>query len=306
MRRIVVLAILSFITWMSSVHAIHGPVSGCCLGVSNTRVPLWKIKNYTIQFEGVCPFTAIVFQTELGNRICKDPQSDWAKKAKMKVDEAKRLLEMEQNKKASTRDFASTVPSTTKKVTVKVDEEAKGFVEMEQNTQASTSDPQSDLTEKVTVKVDEAKGLLEIEQNTQASTSDPQSDWAEKVTVKVDEAKGLLEIEQNTQASTSNPQSDWAEKVTLKVDEAKGLLEIEQNTQASTSDPQSDWAEKVTVKVDEEAKGFLQMEQNTESSTSDFASTVPSTTKAPVKQGRKRRRRRWRLKSRSGRIGKCF
>ncbi|CAB1426964.1 unnamed protein product [Pleuronectes platessa] len=242
MRRIVVLAILSFITWMSSVHAMHGPVSGCCLGVSDTRVPLWKIKNYTIQFEGVCPVTAIVFQTELGNRICKDPQSDWAKKAKMKVDEAKRLLEMEQNKKASTRDFASTVPSTTKKVTVKVDKEAKGF----------------------------------------------------------------LEMEQNTQASTSNPQSDWAEKVTLKVDEAKGLLEIEQNTQASTSDPQSDWAEKVTVKVDEEAKGFLQMEQNTESSTSDFASTVPSTTKAPVKQGRKRRRRRWRLKSRSGRIGKCF
>ncbi|CAB1426963.1 unnamed protein product [Pleuronectes platessa] len=114
MRRIVVLAILSFITWMSSVHAMHGPVSGCCLGVSNTTVRLWKIKNYTIQLEGVCPVTAIVFQTERGLRICSDPQSSWAKKAKMKVDEAKRLLEMEQNKKASTSDFASPVPTTTK------------------------------------------------------------------------------------------------------------------------------------------------------------------------------------------------
>ncbi|XP_062260191.1 eotaxin-like [Platichthys flesus] len=114
MRRIMVLPILSFITWMSSVHAMHGPMSDCCPVVSNTRVPVRKIKTYTIQFGDECPVTAIVFQTELGSRICSDPQSDWAKKAKVMVDEAKRLLEMEQNTEASTSDFASTVPSTTK------------------------------------------------------------------------------------------------------------------------------------------------------------------------------------------------
>ncbi|XP_034469233.1 lymphotactin-like [Hippoglossus hippoglossus] len=156
MRLIVVLAILSFITWMSSVHAMHVPVSGCCPLVSNTRVHIKRIKNYTIQSEGVCPVTAIVFETMLGTRICSDPESDWAKKAKVKVDEeAKGLLEMEQNAQASTSDSTSTVPTTTKKAKVKVDEEAKGLLEMEQNTQASTSDSTSTVpttTKKVPVK----------------------------------------------------------------------------------------------------------------------------------------------------------
>ncbi|XP_047197970.1 lymphotactin-like isoform X2 [Hippoglossus stenolepis] len=156
MRLIVVLAILSFITWMSSVHAMHVPVSGCCPLVSNTRVHIKRIKNYTIQSEGVCPVTAIVFETMLGTRICSDPESNWAKKAKVKVDEeAKGLLEMEQNAQASTSDSTSTVPTTTKKAKVKVDEEAKGLLEMEQNTQASTSDSTSTVpttTKKVPVK----------------------------------------------------------------------------------------------------------------------------------------------------------
>ncbi|XP_045919176.1 monocyte chemotactic protein 1B-like isoform X2 [Micropterus dolomieu] len=86
---LVVAALLCFTTWMSVVHATHGPVPLCCMQWSNTRIPLKRIVGYTIQSEGVCPIAAVMFQTKLGKRICSDPNSVWAKEAILKVDEEK-------------------------------------------------------------------------------------------------------------------------------------------------------------------------------------------------------------------------
>ncbi|XP_035491765.2 regakine-1 [Scophthalmus maximus] len=108
--------LLCFLTWMSSVHASQGPGSNCCLGWSTTRIPLTQIRNYTIQSEGVCPVTAVVFLTTRGKTICSDPNSKWAKRGVVKVDEeAKGLLEMEQNEQRSTSDITPTVSTTSKK-----------------------------------------------------------------------------------------------------------------------------------------------------------------------------------------------
>ncbi|XP_031137043.1 C-C motif chemokine 4-like isoform X1 [Sander lucioperca] len=84
-------ALLCFTTWMSMAHATSGPVASCCLQWSNTlsRVPLERIVDYTNQSEGLCPITAVVFQTKRGRRICSDPNSNWAEKAIRKVDKEK-------------------------------------------------------------------------------------------------------------------------------------------------------------------------------------------------------------------------
>ncbi|MEQ2252910.1 hypothetical protein ILYODFUR_026690 [Ilyodon furcidens] len=72
-------SLLCFTTWMNLVQAISGAVNNCpCVVVSKTQVEHFKIKEYTIQKEGVCPFKAIVFQTVAGITICKDPDNEWA------------------------------------------------------------------------------------------------------------------------------------------------------------------------------------------------------------------------------------
>ncbi|XP_045907251.1 C-C motif chemokine 13-like [Micropterus dolomieu] len=112
-----VAALLCFTTWMSVVHATHGPVSICCMQWSNTQVPLKRIVDYTIQSEGVCPIAAVMFQTKLGKRICSDPNSDWAKEAIRKVDEEKKkktLLEKRLNEDRSTSDMTPAASTTSK------------------------------------------------------------------------------------------------------------------------------------------------------------------------------------------------
>ncbi|XP_044074271.1 eotaxin-like [Siniperca chuatsi] len=111
---LVLAALLCFSTWMSMVHAIHGPLSSCCMQWSNTRVPVERIMDYTIQSEGVCPITAIIFQTKFGKRLCSDPNNKWAKKAILKVDVEKALLENRQNEDGSTSNITPTVSTTSK------------------------------------------------------------------------------------------------------------------------------------------------------------------------------------------------
>lgn len=94
--------LLCFTTWMSSVHAINGPASNCCLRWSKRKPPLGNIMNYTVLSEGACPIAAIVFYTKADTTVCSNPNSDWAKRAMMKVDkDTKALLETGQNQEGS-------------------------------------------------------------------------------------------------------------------------------------------------------------------------------------------------------------
>ncbi|MED6275288.1 hypothetical protein CHARACLAT_025088 [Characodon lateralis] len=72
-------SLLCFTTWINLVQAISGAVNNCpCVAFSETKVQHFKIKEYTIQKEGVCLFKAVVFQTVAGKTICKDPNNEWA------------------------------------------------------------------------------------------------------------------------------------------------------------------------------------------------------------------------------------
>ncbi|XP_041805806.1 C-C motif chemokine 8-like [Chelmon rostratus] len=91
MRLGLVLAALLCFTWMSGVHATHGPVINClCPRLSTTKVRVQLIVNYTHQTEGICPIAAIIFHTKGGKKLCSDPNSGWARRAKLKVDEERK------------------------------------------------------------------------------------------------------------------------------------------------------------------------------------------------------------------------
>ncbi|XP_037643467.1 eotaxin-like isoform X1 [Sebastes umbrosus] len=113
---LVLAALLCFTTWMSVGIATPRPVSSCCLGRSDTMVQFKRILNYTIQTDGVCQITAVVFLTKLGKRICSDPNSDWAKRTILKLDEEKKkekaLQEQGQYEEGSTSDITPTVSTT--------------------------------------------------------------------------------------------------------------------------------------------------------------------------------------------------
>ncbi|XP_074545309.1 eotaxin-like [Halichoeres trimaculatus] len=85
-------ALLCFTTWMSLSNATHGPVIGCCEQWSETKVPLNRVKNYTIQSGGGCPIKAIIIQTTKGKRLCSDPDDRWTIRAMQKVDEETKAL----------------------------------------------------------------------------------------------------------------------------------------------------------------------------------------------------------------------
>ncbi|CAK6952394.1 fractalkine-like [Scomber scombrus] len=151
---VVLATLLCIATWMTSVHTTHGPMRNCCVVTSTTKVPLIRIMSYTIQQEGVCPISAIVFRTILGKNICSDPKTVWAKRAMDKVDkEMKALLRKGQNEEGSTSD------TMTPAVSMASTEAGKG-----QNEEGSTSDT---MTPAVSMASTEAgKG-----QNKEGSTS---------------------------------------------------------------------------------------------------------------------------------------
>ncbi|XP_067219820.1 C-C motif chemokine 17-like [Chanodichthys erythropterus] len=56
--------------------------TGCCLTVTNTRIPVKNIVDYDIQEPtGTCPLRAVRFRTIKYIIICSDPEDSWAKRA---------------------------------------------------------------------------------------------------------------------------------------------------------------------------------------------------------------------------------
>uniref|UniRef100_A0AAR2J9L6 Chemokine interleukin-8-like domain-containing protein n=1 Tax=Pygocentrus nattereri TaxID=42514 RepID=A0AAR2J9L6_PYGNA len=74
--------------------------SNCCLRVSRITVRLDNILDYRWQDKGLCPVTAVVFETRSGNKICSDPNRDWTKRAMSKVAKDKERKEAEKNSPA--------------------------------------------------------------------------------------------------------------------------------------------------------------------------------------------------------------
>ncbi|XP_076601863.1 eotaxin-like [Chaetodon auriga] len=118
---LVLAALLCFTTWMSMVHATHGPIGNClCPMLSTTKVRVERIVDYTHQPEGICPVTAIIFHTKTGKRLCSDPNSGWARRAKLKVDEEKKkkaLKEMRLNEDESTSNATPAASAASKSST---------------------------------------------------------------------------------------------------------------------------------------------------------------------------------------------
>ncbi|TKS79996.1 C-C motif chemokine 24 CK-beta-6 [Collichthys lucidus] len=91
----------------------HGMVGQwCCMQWSTTKVPTNRIANYTIQPEGVCPVSAIIFRTTRGKTICSDPDNGWTERAMKKVDEEKKKLQ--QNEDESTSDITPAASTMSK------------------------------------------------------------------------------------------------------------------------------------------------------------------------------------------------
>ncbi|KAL3054974.1 hypothetical protein OYC64_017821 [Pagothenia borchgrevinki] len=114
---LVLAALLYFTTWMSTVQATIGPESSCCPQWSSTRIKAEKIQDYTIQSEGICPITAIVFHTKSGKRICSDPNTKWAKSTMKKVDKKKEEQALQlrrQKEEGSTSSITPAVSATSK------------------------------------------------------------------------------------------------------------------------------------------------------------------------------------------------
>ncbi|KAK1168646.1 eotaxin-like [Acipenser oxyrinchus oxyrinchus] len=63
------------------VNADGGPVPSCCLKVSNTVLPISKIKSqYSQKKDGRCPVDAVVFRTVKEKTVCSDPKKPWVKR----------------------------------------------------------------------------------------------------------------------------------------------------------------------------------------------------------------------------------
>ncbi|CAJ1072004.1 regakine-1-like [Xyrichtys novacula] len=89
---LVSVTLLCFTSWMSLTNATIGPVTVCCEQWSTTRIPVERVKNYTIQSGGGCTIKAIMFLTKKGKTLCSDPDDGWTKKAMRKVDEETKVL----------------------------------------------------------------------------------------------------------------------------------------------------------------------------------------------------------------------
>ncbi|XP_037643464.1 uncharacterized protein LOC119498553 [Sebastes umbrosus] len=240
--------------------------------------------------------TAVMFQTTRGVRIYSDPNSDWAEKAILKVDEEKKegLQEKGQNEDGLTSDITPTVsttavmfqtkpgvriysdPNSEEKAILKVDEEKKGALqEKGQNEEGLTSD--------ITPTVSTTAVMFQTKPGVRIY-SDPNSE--EKAILKVDEEKekALQEKGQNEEGLTSN--------ITPTVSTTAVMFQTKRGVRIS-SDPNSDRAEKDILKVDEEKKEALQEQgQNEDGLTSDITPTVSTTSKTtPQRKGRHRKRR---------------
>ncbi|XP_036411196.1 eotaxin-like [Megalops cyprinoides] len=111
------------LAWTARVSASGGPPSTCCLRVSETRLRLDRIRDYTVQNAGICPVDAIVFRTKRGKRVCSDPERDWVKRAMKTVDTKK---EESKRKKEETTTTGQTIAQSQKKQGGKKEGKGKG------------------------------------------------------------------------------------------------------------------------------------------------------------------------------------
>ncbi|KAL2097067.1 hypothetical protein ACEWY4_006274 [Coilia grayii] len=49
----------------------------CCLQYSTIKVPITKVKGYSLQDTKACNLDAVILITAKGRKICTDPHQDW-------------------------------------------------------------------------------------------------------------------------------------------------------------------------------------------------------------------------------------
>ncbi|XP_051553107.1 C-C motif chemokine 2-like [Myxocyprinus asiaticus] len=101
-----------------SVFAEDGPPVSCCLSLGHTRPPLKRVLDYRNQTKPMCPIGAVVVWMVSGRTLCLDPNSDWTKKAILKVDEEKKSIviknkEQDPEKKATAEGKGERPPPVT-------------------------------------------------------------------------------------------------------------------------------------------------------------------------------------------------
>ncbi|XP_059418742.1 eotaxin-like [Carassius carassius] len=110
-------AILFSMGWMSIEGSVEdGRTPSCCLKVSDTKIPVEDIVNYSMQTAPLCPIKAVRFHTKRNKTICSDPNDSWAKKAIKSVDSRKKLTK-ESSKEPCTANLIPTTPTAQGRIT---------------------------------------------------------------------------------------------------------------------------------------------------------------------------------------------
>uniref|UniRef100_A0A8B9KUK4 Chemokine interleukin-8-like domain-containing protein n=1 Tax=Astyanax mexicanus TaxID=7994 RepID=A0A8B9KUK4_ASTMX len=77
MLHTLLLYLLFAMKWMTVESVDYGPPRSCCRATSTKTVPVENIVKFSYQVG--CHVEAIKFLTKMGNYICSDPESAWAK-----------------------------------------------------------------------------------------------------------------------------------------------------------------------------------------------------------------------------------
>uniref|UniRef100_A0A3B1K4W4 Chemokine interleukin-8-like domain-containing protein n=1 Tax=Astyanax mexicanus TaxID=7994 RepID=A0A3B1K4W4_ASTMX len=77
MLHTLLLYLLFAMKWMTVELVDYGPPRSCCRATSTKTVPVENIVKFSYQVG--CHVEAIKFLTKMGNYICSDPESAWAK-----------------------------------------------------------------------------------------------------------------------------------------------------------------------------------------------------------------------------------
>uniref|UniRef100_A0A8C2IU49 Chemokine interleukin-8-like domain-containing protein n=1 Tax=Cyprinus carpio TaxID=7962 RepID=A0A8C2IU49_CYPCA len=102
-------AILFSMGWMNIEGSGDALPQLCCLSVSNTKIPVGNILDYSVQDVVTCPVRAVRFHTRKNKIICSDPDDRWTKKAVETVD--RRKLTMESSTEPFKANFIPTTPT---------------------------------------------------------------------------------------------------------------------------------------------------------------------------------------------------
>lgn len=112
-------AILFSMGWMNIEGSGGALPQLCCLSVSNTKIPVGNILDYSVQDVVTCPVRAVRFHTRKNKIICSDPDDRWTKKAVETVD--RRKLTMESSTEPFKANFIPTTPTVQGMITTEGD-----------------------------------------------------------------------------------------------------------------------------------------------------------------------------------------